>query len=400
MPGRWCDPAHLTPSSGGEILWSQTPTRGVWVTKMAVPVARRNLFAEKGRFAISVSGVAFAVLLILIVVALYRGWSRAGEVFEQLPGQLWVVQQGTSDPFHSVSLLEPDQLQEVAGVPGVQAVVPVLQRQMTIPAGDKSEAARLMALDVDPALMSQELRERFLPGRGQIVIEEVFSRKSGLHEGDSINVNGVSLTVAQVRSRGSDVIAQFAFVNFTDAAQIFGVGDVVNYGMVILADGADVTAAKHTIEERDQRLKVYTATEFADSIRQEVNSTFIPIILILVVIGFIVGTAVVGLTIYTATIERAREFGVMKATGASALFIYRIVLSQSALLTAAGFALGVLAALVTADLAERAVPEFATEFRPADLVAVLLAAAAMGVFASFMPVRRINSIDPAVVFRA
>ena len=34
---------------------------------MGVPVARRNLFAEKGRFAISVAGVAFAVLLMLIV---------------------------------------------------------------------------------------------------------------------------------------------------------------------------------------------------------------------------------------------------------------------------------------------------------------------------------------------
>jgi len=30
-----------------------------------VPVARRNLFAEKGRFAMSVGGVAFAVMLIL-----------------------------------------------------------------------------------------------------------------------------------------------------------------------------------------------------------------------------------------------------------------------------------------------------------------------------------------------
>ena len=35
-----------------------------------VPVARRNLFADKGRFAMSVGGVAFAVLLILIVVSL------------------------------------------------------------------------------------------------------------------------------------------------------------------------------------------------------------------------------------------------------------------------------------------------------------------------------------------
>jgi len=82
-----------------------------------VPVARRNLFAEKGRFAISVAGVAFAVLLILIVLALYRGFNRTGQTFRDLPGELWVVQRGTSDPFHSVSLIERAQLDPLAATP-------------------------------------------------------------------------------------------------------------------------------------------------------------------------------------------------------------------------------------------------------------------------------------------
>jgi putative ABC transport system permease protein len=196
------------------------------------------------------------------------------------------------------------------------------------------------------------------------------------------------------------VIAQFAFVNFADARRIFGVADVVNYGMVILDENANVTAVKHDLEELNPRLQVYTAGEFAESIRKEVNDTFLPIILILVFIGFIVGSAVVGLTIYTATIERAGEFGVMKAAGASSGFLYRIVLSQSALLTTAGFGFGLIAALITADLAERAVPEFATQFQPLDVAAILGVAAGMGVVASLVPVRRINSIDPAAVFRA
>ncbi len=37
-------------------------------------IARKNLFAEKTRFAISVGGVAFAVLLILVLSSLYLGW--------------------------------------------------------------------------------------------------------------------------------------------------------------------------------------------------------------------------------------------------------------------------------------------------------------------------------------
>lgn len=37
-------------------------------------IARKNLFAEKTRFAISVGGVAFAVFLILVLGSLYQGW--------------------------------------------------------------------------------------------------------------------------------------------------------------------------------------------------------------------------------------------------------------------------------------------------------------------------------------
>lgn len=355
---------------------------------------------EKGRFAISVLGVAFAVLLILIVVALYRGWSRTGAVFEQLPGQLWVVQQGTTDPFHSASLLTPEQLSHASEVSGVEVVVPVLQRQMTFLAGGEEQEARLMALDIPPSFpVAPELRREFLPPEGQIVVDKTFSRQSGLQKGDSFQINGVDLTLADIRDPHGDVFSEFAFVNFADAQRVFGVRDVVTYGMVVLEPGSDEAVVKGEIEQHTGQ-KVYTEEEFAHAVRKMIDQTFVPIILILVAIGFVVGAAVVGLTIYTATIERSREFGVMKAVGASPGFLYRIVLSQSAMLTGAGYVVGLVASLVTADLAARAVPKFTTDFQVADLAAVLVAAVFMGVVASFLPVRRIVRIDPAIVFRA
>jgi putative ABC transport system permease protein len=366
-----------------------------------VPVARRNLFAEKGRFAISVAGVGFAVLLILTVLSLYRGWSRAGETFQRLPGQLWVVQEGTSDPFHSVSLIQQADLGAVQAVDGVQAVVPVLSRQMDFDAGGSTQSVRLMALDFPAASpLTDEMRGAYLPDRGEIIIESILSRKSGLHEGDVARFGDVSLTVATVRPRSPEALTPFAFVHFADAQRIFGVGDVVTYGMVVLNEGGEAGRVGASIEGQSPQLQVYTADEFAKSIRREIDESFIPIIAILVAIGFVVGSAVVGLTIYTATIERAREFGVMKAVGGSPGFLYRIVLSQSAILTAAGYLAGLAGALALTGLAAEAVPEFATDFQARDLAAVLGAAFLMAVIASFMPVRRINSIDPANVFRA
>src|SRR5262245_31448964 len=135
-----------------------------------VPVARRNLFAEKGRFLISIAGVAFAVLLILIVLALYRGFSRSGQTFQELPGQLWVVQDGTTDPFHSLSLLRAPELDSAASADGVAAVVPVLSRTMEVDVSGHSETGRLIALDLDRDALSEQTRERFVPPPGSFVI--------------------------------------------------------------------------------------------------------------------------------------------------------------------------------------------------------------------------------------
>jgi ABC-type lipoprotein release transport system permease subunit len=70
------------------------------------------------------------------------------------------------------------------------------------------------------------------------------------------------------------------------------------------------------------------------------------------------------------------------------------------MLTAAGFALGVVSSLLVARLVRELVPDFITEFELTDIVGVLAATIAMAIVASFMPVRRIIGIDPAMVFRA
>ena len=365
-----------------------------------VPIARRNLLAEKGRFAVSVAGVAFAVLLILIVLALYRGFSHAGETFQGLPGDLWAVQSGTTDPFHSSSLLQRSDLEPLETVEGVAAVVPVLSRQMGFPAGGGEESARLLALDVPPELpIDEAVRRRYLPPEGTIVMDGLLARKAGLDDGDTIDLNGVALTVRRSGVQG-EAFSPFAFVNYQDARRIFGVGDIVNYGMVVLTPGTDSDRAQTALAARAPDLKIYSTGQFATAVRKEIDESFLPIITILLAIGFAVGAAVVGLTIYTATIERTREFGVMKAVGGSPGFLYRIVLSQSAMLTAAGYLVGLGGALLVAWLAGRAVPDFVTDFQPFDIAAVLAAAGGMAIVASFVPVRRINSIDPALIFRA
>lgn len=365
-----------------------------------VPVARRNLFAEKGRFIISVAGVAVAIVLILIVLALYRGFSRSGETLELLPGSVWVVQQGTVDPFHSVSVIQAERLREIEKLPGVLGVTPVLARRMSFEAPNGEESVYLIALDVpETAALDPSVRARYFPPPGQLNIDDILSRKTGLARGDTIQIGSAVLRVGEIRP-GGEAFVQFAFLNAADARTAFGVPGLVTYAVLTLDPGARPEEVAAGIAPAFAGLAGLTTKQFAEGVRKEIDNTFLPIIAILTVIGFVVGAAVVGLTIYTATIEHWREFGVLKAMGASGGYLYRIVFTQSALLTLTGFVAGTVAALLLARLATRAVPDFATDFRWQDIAMVLAATVLMALVASFIPVRRITGIAPASVFRA
>ena len=89
-----------------------------------VPIARRNLLAEKLRLAIAVGGVGFAVFLIVTIQSLYQGFrSSAGEFVQQFPADLWVAQRGMADLANSTSHVPLDVQPQIAGLPGVRAAV-------------------------------------------------------------------------------------------------------------------------------------------------------------------------------------------------------------------------------------------------------------------------------------
>jgi putative ABC transport system permease protein len=355
-----------------------------------VPLARRNLLAEKWRFAMSVTGVALAVLLVLIVVSLYRGWSDVGRLYEQLPGQIWLSQPATSDPFHSTSFLPLSERALAARVPGVRAVVPVYVRHISFDHGGKSLDVFAMALGVSHGAYALK--------PGTIDIDRVLAVQAGVGKGDHLEILGRSLRIVRVHSGGNSIF-QTAFLNASDSRGLFGVKGLVSFLLVDVRPGVDPAAVAERLDVAMPGVEVHTSEQFARSFANRVNSGFLAVVGVLVGIGFVVGGAVIGLTTYTATVEKAKEFGVLKAIGASGGFLYSIVLRQSLMVGVVGASLGVAASAAATNLIKRDVPEFITVLTLRDSLAVFGLALVTAVAASYVPVRRIDRIDPAEVFR-
>ncbi len=127
---------------------------------------------------------------------------------------------------------------------------------------------------------------------------------------------------------------------------------------------------------------------------------FLPVVAVLIVVAFIVGLALIALTVYTMTVERVRDYGVLKAVGASSRQLFSVVLRQSLLIALAGYVTGSVLALLAGNLIESEIPEFATLYRWQDLTIVFAAALVMSVLAAAVPIRRVARVDPATVFRA
>jgi putative ABC transport system permease protein len=154
------------------------------------------------------------------------------------------------------------------------------------------------------------------------------------------------------------------------------------------------------IEQAVPGVRAMTRESFATASRSEIRGLFIPVVRVLLVVAFLVGAAVVGVTIYTATVERTHEYGVLKALGASGRDLLRIVLVQSLAVGIAGFAVGVPLAAGVNRISAHFVPRFITLIRWQDLAIVFAAAMGMAIVAAVIPIRRVAAIDPASVFRA
>lgn len=363
-------------------------------------IAWRNLVRERGRLVISVGGVAFAVLLILVLRGLYAGFVQQATAYvRSVDADVWVAQQGTPGDFgHSVSLLAPTVVDEIGAVDGVDRAAPLLTRPLVFSLGGDDVDLFLVGVDLESGFGGPPGEDR-LTASGQIVVDEVFARNNGVDRGETLDVAGRRLTVVGIARGGNAVITQYAWASLDDVAAITDAGDTISYVLVKASPGRTAAQLAADISAAVPGTKAITEDDFAAANAEDISEGFLPILWVLVIIGVVIGTAVIGLTIYTATIEKRREYGVLKAIGFSNRRLVAIVWRQS--LVAAGFGLiaGVGLTYAVAAAIQAALPAFVTDIRAGDIALVAVASMLMAIVASFVPVRPVIRLDPAEVFR-
>jgi len=367
-------------------------------------IAWRNLVRERTRLIVAVGGVAFAVLLILLLQGLYTGVSeQASRYLRSVGGDIWVGQSGTRGGFgHSVSVVPATRVEQLARVKGVESVAPLFGRPLVVTTPDGGEAdVFLMGYDVatgvgGPPGFVEGARS---PGPGEVIVDRVFAENEGLAVGDTVEVAGRPMRVGGIGSGGNSLITRYAWARLGDVAGLAGSPGVVSYFVVRGAPGISAEPLARAVQAAVPGTVATTADEFISDSTADIRESFLPILFVLVVIALVVGTAVIGLTIYTSVLEKRREYGVLKAIGFSNRRLLGIVWRQALVAGALGLAVGVPLTLAVGALIEQLLPEFETSVRASDVLLVAAAAGLMSVLASFLPLRPVTKLDPAEVFR-
>ena len=364
-----------------------------------VPIVRRNLLAQRARLFMSVGGVGLALLLILTLDAVFAGVQRQITAYADNTGAGVVVsQRGVTTMHMSNSALPLSMADDIRRDPAVARVAPILYSSLILD-GRQPTASYLIGYR-DGGGPWNSVGGARTPGRDGIILDSVAAARLGVGIGDAVEVAGRALQVQGLTSGTASIISAVSFVDFETFAAAAQARDTASYLLVWPKPGRSPEDLAGSLKRRLPQATVQTAAEFARSEQRLVGDMSTDLIRGLTLIGFVVGLAVAGLSVYTTTTVRAREYAILRALGLRSGGLYTLVLRQAVVTVGLGLLLGLALLGVLTQVVTRAAPTVALVLTGPNLGRAAAITLLIAVLASLFPVRRLTRVEPASVYRS
>lgn len=361
--------------------------------------------SRRGRALLAIAGVAGSTLLVLVLLAAYR--SVTGGISAYLLGtraDVWVAPRGTDNLIRSSGFLPADWAEKVRAVPGVARVDPILRAFVAVqPAAGGQERATLLTIAhrTPDGLGSPPLLDagRQVATADEVVIDRAAAFRLGVACGATLDVGGERLVLVGV-SRGTNLLAtQLAFAEYGRAEEVFGTFGRASFLLVRLAARTGDAEVARRIQAVLPQASVFTRGQFVANNLREVAAGFVPLLLLLTMLGLVVAAMLVGLLVQGLVEDRRGDLAVLLALGGSGDALTRSVLGHVAALVLAGAGSGALASRVLGVTLDHFVPTIDLAFRALDVGVVVAVFLAAGLLAAALPVLRLRRIDPLEAFR-
>jgi len=417
-----------------------------------VSLARKNLLEDIPRFLVAQAGILFAVSLVTIQLGIFSGFSKSTvKLIENSTADIWVasdtlVQLELTLPVPVSELIQAREMSAVARADGL-----IFSGAHWFPKQGELSRVRIVGFNPDSSLYQppilkgsvSELTESYtamidttdqntlqVENLGdQLQMNSLAVEVIGMTEGNTSMISNpfvltslknanaylragqTSRINCQLPEQGSELECvntfypeeqeQSSTIEPNIEPRKLAASDVVTFILVEAESGQDVSRLKQKLERELNNVKAYTQEELI-SITQTYwqQRTGVGLVLGLgTLVGIIVGTVVVSQILYSSVSDHLKEFGTLKAMGASAGMIYRIIIEQAVWMAIFGYLPAMILSFGVAYWINSNQGTLLL-ITPSSAITIFVITLMMCIGSAIFAIQKVNRVDPAIVFKA
>ena len=417
-----------------------------------VSIARKNLLEDIPRFLVAQAGIMFAVTLVTLQTGIYNGFTRStGQLVHNSEADIWVaseslVQLELTLPIPLSNVIEA---RKIGGVERAEALIfsSALWRhpsgeityvrvtgfdpngQLFAPRNIKQGSVSALQEPYTVMVDTTNLNSLDIKGMGDVVkVNSLPARVIGLTQGNRSIISNAFMFTSLVSANAYITSGQTSSVSCklpsgstelsctntyfrppptstpiqpSPLPNKLVASDLITYVLIRAKPGQDLQVLKRQLEAALPNTHAYTRAELIKK-----NQTFwqkrtgIGFLLSLgAVVGIIVGVIIVGQILYSSVSDHLKEFGTLKAMGASDWVIYGVIIEQALWMAVLGYipSMALCYAVVTWTFLTQGILILIT---PGSAIAVFGLTVIMCVGSAIFAIQKVTRLDPAMVFKA
>jgi putative ABC transport system permease protein len=330
-------------------------------------LAAKNLLRRRGRTLLTVLGVAIAITVLFSLLSLNSGYEKElNKEVNSLGVHILAVPKGC--PYEAASLvihggvipkyLTALDLKNVSSIDGVGLATPMLMHQFIRRDAKTGQDVAHVAYGIEIDKIRElkpwwKIQGRFfnnnetnvmIIGRG---LADRYNLTVGATQADGPLAN---FTIVGILDRTGDQDDQFHYLPLAEAQRVFHKEGLITTIGVKVKDISKIAAVSAEMEKIPD-IQVVTMTQVLGTIMNLAGSAR-SLLLTVIAIALIISAFGIINTLLMSVNERTREFGMMKAIGASGLDIGKMVLIETVFITLSGGVIGTISAIVGSSLIE------------------------------------------------
>ncbi|MFQ5975649.1 MAG: ABC transporter permease [Candidatus Hydrothermarchaeales archaeon] len=385
----------------------------------------KTLYQQKSRTVLTLMGIVIGIAVIIAMISIGEGLKATmNENLEKMQTtQITIIPAGAfgggmmGPPQETVPFGRND-VREIDKIPGVKETSSMYYVAATVEYKNEKKilatfGGEANVWDIYSDFFSMKegrlLQDKDYNGIniGYLVAKDIFDRE--IHTGDTLKINDKKFKVVGVIDEmGSKSDDEQIYMTLKASQELFDTKDI-NYIIAIADDQGVVPEVTRKIEEKLKKLRggkdfeIMTPEDMAEQVFTILNIvTFV--LAGIASISLFIGGIIIMNTMLMSVMERTREIGVMKATGASNRTVLGLFLVESGLVGFLGGAIGIVFGVGVAKVIEVIGKEFIgsmfhTQISRELVVAALLFSLIVGSVSGVYPAYKAAKMDPIEALR-